>query len=83
MIFPEWHYTCAAKYEANLQSHLQKLLERVKAGTGLWEPREGNRPGATWPGTFSRLGFIINKAAKQIGLTIPVEVLARADKVIK
>ena len=32
----------------------------------------------------TKFEFIINlKAAKQIGLTIPVEVLAKADRVIK
>ena len=32
----------------------------------------------------TKFEFVINfKAAKQIGLTIPVEVLAKADKVIK
>jgi putative ABC transport system substrate-binding protein len=31
----------------------------------------------------TKFEFIINKAAKQIGLTIPVNVLERANKVIK
>jgi hypothetical protein len=45
----------------------------------IYLPREGK--GGREP--FSRPGFIINKAAKQIGLTIPADLLARADKVIK
>jgi hypothetical protein len=45
---------------------------------------EGAKPGDLLVQQASKFEFIINlKAAKQIGLTIPPNVLARADKVIR
>jgi ABC-type uncharacterized transport system substrate-binding protein len=45
---------------------------------------KGAKPGDLPVQQATQFDFVINlKAAKQIGLTVPVEVLARANKVIK
>jgi putative tryptophan/tyrosine transport system substrate-binding protein len=65
-------------YGADLADHFRRAAEFIE------KILKGTKPAELPVEQPTKFEFIINlKAAKQIGLTIPPNVLVRADKVIK
>jgi putative ABC transport system substrate-binding protein len=79
--FPAIYPTSEFVEAGGLMSYGVDLVDLCRRAATNTERREARRP----PGRAAeKFEFIINlKAAKQIGLTIPPNVLARADKVIR
>ena len=80
-IYPEKEYVD----EGGLMSYGTDLTDRYRL-TAIYVDKilKGAKPADLPVQQATKFEFVINlKAAKQIGHTIPVEVLARANKVIK
>ncbi len=82
---PTMYTQSSGVIEGGLMSYAADVLEiRRRAATYVDKIIKGTRPAELPVQQPTKFEFFINlKAAKQIGLTIPPNVLARADKVIR
>ena len=82
---PSMFYTSRAVQEGGLMSYAPNVLDLFRrSATYVDKILKGAKPGELPVEQPTKFEFVINlKTAQQIGLTIPPNVLARADRVLK